>query len=213
MAAEAPRSVVEAEDAPESVVEVVAAQLAPAAGRDAPGGVNGRDPPGAAARPEGTAPGAAADPDGAPAANGAAAGPRPSGRPTDLAAVAEAVADGGAVDPPHFAAAAVLDVLRATGWADAAEAEQLRAEVGRLRELLDMVIRDHRARAASAAGVENQQLHWLVPLLRSAYGVAFGTLGAKVALRTAIQEVPPEVLASAGLRLDQHLLDGPEPER
>ena len=117
-----------------------------------------------------------------------------------------------ATDPPHFAAAAVLDVLRASGWADAAEAGQLRAQVERLRELLDMVIRDHRTREASAAGVENQQLHWLVPLLRSAYGVAFGTLGAKVALRTAIQEVPAEVLASAGLRLDHHLLEAPDPE-
>jgi hypothetical protein len=32
--------------------------------------------------------------------------------------------------------------------------------------------------------------------------VAFGSLGAKVALRTAVQDVPPEVLASAGLRID-----------
>ena len=50
--------------------------------------------------------------------------------------------------------------------------------------------------------MENQQLHWLVPLLRAAHGVAFGSLGAKVALRTAVQEVPPEVLAQAGLRID-----------
>jgi hypothetical protein len=105
-------------------------------------------------------------------------------------------------DPAEFAAAAVLDVLRASGWADAAEASVLRAEATRLRELLSEVIRDHRAREASAAGVENQQLHWLVPLLRASHGVAFGSLGAKVALRTAVQGVPPEVLASAGLRID-----------
>jgi hypothetical protein len=96
----------------------------------------------------------------------------------------------------------VLDVLRASGWADAAEAAELRAEATRTRELLSEVIRDHRAREASAVGVENQQLHWLVPLLRAAHGVAFGSLGAKVALRTAVQEVPPEVLAQAGLRID-----------
>jgi len=95
---------------------------------------------------------------------------------------------------------AVLDVLRAAGWADAADAAELRAEAERLRELLNMVVRDHRAREASAAG--NQQLSWLVPLLRAAHGVAFGTLGAKVALRTAVQEVPPDVLAQAGLRID-----------
>jgi hypothetical protein len=105
-------------------------------------------------------------------------------------------------DPAEFAAAAVLDVLRASGWADVAEAAELRAESARLRELLAEVIRDHRAREASMAGVENQQMHWLVPLLRAAHGVAFGSLGAKVALRTAVQEVPPEVLASAGLRID-----------
>jgi hypothetical protein len=111
-------------------------------------------------------------------------------------------------DPAEFAAAAVLDVLRASGWADAAEANELRAESSRLRELLAEVVRDHRARVASMAGVENQQLHWLVPLLRAAHGVAFGSLGAKVALRTAVQDVPPEVLASAGLRIDY----GVEPE-
>jgi hypothetical protein len=105
-------------------------------------------------------------------------------------------------DPAGFAAAAVLDVLRASGWADAAEAAELRAESARLRELLAEVIRDHRAREASMAGTENQQLHWLVPLLRAAHGVAFGSLGAKVALRTAVQDVPPEVLAAAGLRID-----------
>jgi hypothetical protein len=41
-------------------------------------------------------------------------------------------------------------------------------------------------------------------LLRAAHGVAFGSLGAKVALRTAVQQVPADVLASAGLRLDDH---------
>ena len=35
------------------------------------------------------------------------------------------------------------------------------------------------------------------PKLRSPLG-----LGAKVALRTAVQDVPPEVLAAAGLRID-----------
>jgi hypothetical protein len=107
----------------------------------------------------------------------------------------------------------VLDVLRAAGWADAAETAELRAEATRLRELLAEVIRDHRAREASAAGVENQQLYWLVPLLRAAHGVAFGSLGAKVALRTAVQEVPPEVLASAGLRIDYGVEPGYEEER
>jgi hypothetical protein len=105
-------------------------------------------------------------------------------------------------DPAEFAAAAVLDVLRASGWADATEAAELRAEATRTKELLNMVVRDHRAREASMAGTENQQLHWLVPLLRAAHGVAFGSLGAKVALRTAVQDVPPEVLAQAGLRID-----------
>jgi hypothetical protein len=119
------------------------------------------------------------------------------------AAVAEqlgAVVNDVQADPGEFAAAAVLDVLRAAGWADAAEAAELRAEAERLRELLNMVVRDHRAREASAA--ENQQLVWLVPLLRAAHGVAFGTLGAKVALRTSVQDVPEEVLAQAGLRID-----------
>jgi hypothetical protein len=116
-------------------------------------------------------------------------------------------------DPAEFAAAAVLDVLRASGWADVAEATELRAEAARLRELLAEVIRDHRAREASMAGFENQQLHWLVPLLRAAHGVAFGSLGAKVALRTAVQEVPPEVLASAGLRIDYGVPPDQEDDR
>jgi hypothetical protein len=116
-------------------------------------------------------------------------------------------------DPAEFAAAAVLDVLRASGWADVAEAAELRAESARLRELLAEVIRDHRAREASMAGTENQQLHWLVPLLRAAHGVAFGSLGAKVALRTAVQDVPPEVLASAGLRIDYGVTHDYEDDR
>ena len=116
-------------------------------------------------------------------------------------------------DPAEFAAAAVLDVLRASGWADVAEATELRAESARLRELLAEVIRDHRAREASMAGTENQQLHWLVPLLRAAHGVAFGSLGAKVALRTAVQDVPPEVLASAGLRIDYGVTHDYEDDR
>jgi hypothetical protein len=107
-----------------------------------------------------------------------------------------------ATDAGRFAAGAVLDVLRASGWADADEAQRLRAEADRLRELLDLVVRDHRAREASAAGLESQQHHWLIPLLRAAHGVAFGSLGAKVALRTAVQEVPERILASAGLRID-----------
>lgn len=131
------------------------------------------------------------------------------GPPRDEAVVVEVAEQLGSVvgadvepDPAEFAAAAVLDVLRAAGWADAAEAAELRAEATRLRELLAEVIRDHRAREASAAGGQNQQLYWLVPLLRAAHGVAFGSLGAKVALRTAVQEVPPDVLATAGLRID-----------
>ncbi|MFL6130906.1 MAG: hypothetical protein ACJ73E_17810 [Mycobacteriales bacterium] len=105
-------------------------------------------------------------------------------------------------DAGRLAATAVLDVLRASGWADADEARRLRAEADRLRELLDLVVRDHRAREASAAGVESEQHHWLIPLLRAAHGVAFGSLGAKVALRTAVQEVPEQILAAAGLRID-----------
>lgn len=105
-------------------------------------------------------------------------------------------------DQSRFAATAVLDVLRASGWADAEEARGLRAEADRLRELLDLVVRDHRAREATAAGLETQQHYWLVPLLRAAHGVAFGSLGAKVALRTAVQEVPEHILHNAGLRID-----------
>ena len=116
-------------------------------------------------------------------------------------------------DPAEFAAGAVLDVLRASGWADVAEATELRAESARLRELLAEVIRDHRAREASMAGTENQQSHWLVPLLRAAHGVAFGSLGAKVALRTAVQDIPPEVLASAGLRIDYGVTHDYEDDR
>ena len=129
----------------------------------------------------------------------------------DRAAGQAAPVDGSAETEPapeptagagRFAAGAVLDVLRASGWADAGEAQRLRAEADRLRELLDLVVRDHRAREASAAGLESQQHHWLIPLLRAAHGVAFGSLGAKVALRTAVQEVPERILATAGLRID-----------
>ncbi|HZB49572.1 MAG TPA: hypothetical protein VE547_10805, partial [Mycobacteriales bacterium] len=123
--------------------------------------------------------------------------------PDPVGTVAEVLEPGDQPDDPsRFAAAAVLDVLRASGWADAEEARSLRVEADRLRELLDLVVRDHRARQASAAGLESQQHYWLVPLLRAAHGVAFGSLGAKVALRTAVQEVPEQVLASAGLRID-----------
>lgn len=135
--------------------------------------------------------------DGADEADGAG---RPASGDDHLTGTGDGAAD--PADPAHFAAAAVLDVLRASGWADTVDAGRLRAEVERLRELLDLVVRDHRAREASAAGVENQQLYWLVPLLRAAHGVAFGSLGAKVSLRTAMQEVPADVLASAGLRID-----------
>ena len=117
--------------------------------------------------------------------------------------------DGGITGSHAEAAQAVLDVLRASGWSDSAETAALRAEVERLRELLDMVVRDHRARVATAANGQDEQAHWLVPLLRAAHGVAFGTLGAKVHLRTAVQDVPPDVLASAGLRIDD---SGPLPE-
>lgn len=120
-----------------------------------------------------------------------------------LAGTVDAIlAEGDPAQPDLSPATAVLDVLRASGWADTGEAAALRAEADRLRELLDLVVRDHRAREASAAGVENQQYHWLVPLLRAAHGVAFGSLGAKVTLRTAVLEVPPDVLATAGLRID-----------
>lgn len=102
------------------------------------------------------------------------------------------------------AAEAVLAVLKASGWSDATETQELRSEVERLRELLDLVVRDHRARVATAASGQDQQAHWLVPLLRAAHGVSFGTLGAKVHLRTAVQDVPPDVLASAGLRIDDY---------
>jgi hypothetical protein len=129
------------------------------------------------------------------------------------AAVADHLAGDGvpAAEPDGHteAAQAVLDVLRASGWSDSAETTALKAEVERLRELLDMVVRDHRARVATAVNGQHQQAYWLVPLLRAAHGVAFGTLGAKVHLRTAVQDVPPDVLASAGLRIDD---SGPLPE-
>lgn len=150
-------------------------------------------------------------PVGAVAAEHLAAGPADAGLtqagPADAGALPAGGADAQsgpepAPDAPHFAAAAVLDVLRASGWADAAEARRLRAEADRLRELLDLVVRDHRAREATAVGVENKQAYWLVPLLRAAHGVAFGSLGAKLSLRTAVQAVPQQILAAAGLRID-----------
>ena len=135
----------------------------------------------------------------------------PDGPPVDTAppgSLAAAVADhlAGRVPEPadgrSETAQAVLDVLRATGWSDAGETKALEAEVTRLRELLDMVVRDHRARVANDASGHAEQAHWLVPLLRAAHGVSFGTLGAKVHLRTAVQDVPQDVLSSAGLRVD-----------
>ncbi len=78
MAAEAPRSVVETEEAAESTVEAVAAQLAVAAGPDAPNRGNGRDPL------------AVASPPGGASANGSA----PRMAPTDPAADADGPAGG-----------------------------------------------------------------------------------------------------------------------
>jgi hypothetical protein len=166
----------------------------------------------AGARAEGTAGGAHLDRRAAGARGGgtaagtradrtAPAGVQPGQDRPEVAAEVEAVLEptGGA---GRFAATAVLDVLRASGWADADEAQRLRAEADRLRELLDLVVRDHRARQASAAGLESQQHHWLIPLLRAAHGVAFGSLGAKVALRTAVQDVPERILSLAGLHID-----------
>jgi hypothetical protein len=136
------------------------------------------------------------------AATRAAAGDTAGEPGADVVGEVQAILERPTGDGTRFAATAVLDVLRASGWADADEARQLRAEADRLRELLDLVVRDHRAREASAAGLESQQHYWLLPLLRAAHGVAFGSLGAKVALRTAVQDVPEHILASAGLRID-----------
>src|SRR5512133_920276 len=61
-------------------------------------------------------------------------------------------------------ASAVLEVLRASGWIDTQEAERLRQEAARLRELLDLMIRDHRTREAVAAVDETRQRNWLFPL-------------------------------------------------
>ena len=83
MAAEAPRSVVEAEEAAGSTVEAVAAQLAVAAGADAPNRGNGRDPL------------VVASPPGGASANGSA----PRLAPTDPAADADGPA-GGIAGPP-----------------------------------------------------------------------------------------------------------------
>jgi hypothetical protein len=206
-------------EATQSVVDVVAARLVQVAAQDGTG-PNGQRPDREHAdgdradgvRADGVrADGVRADgvrADGVRADGVRADGTHPAG---DRAADEAAPLDGSAraepapeptADAGRFAAGAVLDVLRASGWADADEAQQLRAEADRLRELLDLVVRDHRAREASAAGLESQQHHWLIPLLRAAHGVAFGSLGAKVALRTAVQEVPERILASAGLRID-----------
>ena len=142
----------------------------------------------------------------------------PDGPPVDTAppgSLAAAVADhlAGRVPEPDErgeAALAVLDVLRASGWSDTGETQALQAEVTRLRELLDLVVRDHRARVASDASGHAEQAHWLVPLLRAAHGVSFGTLGAKVHLRTAMHDIPQEVLGAAGLRIED---SGPIPEQ
>jgi hypothetical protein len=109
---------------------------------------------------------------------------------------------GSKADPNLAAAAVVLDVLRESGWIDPQQALQLRQETERLHELLDLVVRDHRAREAVAAMGEMQQRDWLVPLLRAAAGIEQGTLEAKATLRSTLQQVPPDVLASAGLRPD-----------
>jgi hypothetical protein len=97
-------------------------------------------------------------------------------------------------------AAAVLDILRASGWVDASEAGELRRELDRLRELLDLVVRDHRAREADAAEEQVRQRDWLIPLLRAADGMEQGTLEAKATLRAAVLQVPADLLQAAGLR-------------
>jgi hypothetical protein len=216
-------------EARQSVADLVAARLVQVGG---PGAVvNGAHPgdappaeptagpapePGAAepgaAEPGAAEPGAAEprrepSADDAPAHDGAT-GKVPAGAAVAVDGVAAGVGErdllGEVRDllPTDDPATAVLDVLRACGWADADEARKLRAEAERMRELLDLVVRDHRAREASVAGLESQQHHWLIPLLRAAHGVAFGSLGAKVALRTAVQDVPERILATAGLRID-----------
>ena len=114
----------------------------------------------------------------------------------------------GSGDPGRAAAAVVLDVLRASGWVDPQQALTMRQETQRLHELLDLVVRDHRAREAVAALGEMQQRDWLVPLLRAAAGIEQGTLEAKATLRATLRQVPREVLASAGLQLDSE----PDPE-
>lgn len=195
-------------EATQSVVDVVAARLVQVAAQHGTH-ANGQHPNGEHADGD-RVDEARADPDGdrVDGARADAEGDHPvAGRPAGEAAPVDGSAEARPAPEPtadagRFAAAAVLDVLRASGWADADEAQRLRAEADRLRELLDLVVRDHRAREASAAGLESQQHHWLIPLLRAAHGVAFGSLGAKVALRTAVQEVPERILASAGLHID-----------
>jgi hypothetical protein len=116
---------------------------------------------------------------------------------------AERAAGNGPVDHRgRSTAAVILDVLRASGWIDPQEGEDLRKEADRLRELLNQVVRDHRAREAEAALIQAQQLDWLVPLVRAAHGMEQGTLEAKAALRQAVQHVPADVLKAAGLGPD-----------
>jgi hypothetical protein len=118
-------------------------------------------------------------------------------------AAAEAANGNGPVDGRgRSTAAVILDVLRAGGWLDPGQAQQLQKEAERLRELLDMVVRDHRAREALAARGQTQQRDWLVPLLRAAHGMEQGTLEAKAALREAVRQVPADIRSSAGLNLN-----------
>src|SRR6266568_861269 len=90
-----------------------------------------------------------------------------------------AAADAAAAGRGRGTAAAVLDVLRASGWIDAQQAQDLHRELERLRELLNQVVRDHRAREADAAADQLRQRHWLIPLLLAADGMEQGTLEAK----------------------------------
>ncbi len=126
-----------------------------------------------------------------------------AGQAATEAAMEATTANGPTERRSRATAVVILDVLRASGWVDPHQADQLRHELERLRELLDLVVRDHRAREAVAAqGLTQQWGDWLVPLLRAAHGMEQGTLEAKAALRTAVHQVPAEVLSSAGLRPD-----------
>jgi hypothetical protein len=112
----------------------------------------------------------------------------------------DVMAEAGASADGRGTAAAVLDVLRASGWIDAQQAQDLQRELERLRELLNQVVRAHRAREAEAAAEQIRQRDWLIPLLQAADGMEQGTLEAKAALRAAVQQVPADLLADAGLR-------------